>query len=243
MKAQCRIGTSGWVYKHWQGPFYPSGLRQSDWYAYYAKHFETVEVNYSFYRLPSEKSFNRWQEQAPPGFVYALKANRFLTHITRLKDIGEPLETFLSRARLLGTRLGPILWQLPPRFPPDEDRLEALAAALPSDLIHAFEFRDPRWFRPATRRMLERHHLSFCIFDMPNLPCPDWITSKTIYVRFHGCRSVYGGLYGEKELQPWAGRIQQWLATDHDVYAYFNNDAFGFALQDARTLQELLERP
>jgi uncharacterized protein YecE (DUF72 family) len=243
MKAQCRIGTSGWVYKHWQGLFYPSDLRQQDWYSFYAAHFDTVEINYSFYRLPSEKSFNRWQEQAPSGFIYTLKANRFLTHIKRLEDIKEPLQTFLSRTRLLGDRLGPILWQLPPRFPPDEGLLETFAASLPFDLIHAFEFRDPRWFRPATRRILEDHNLSFCIFDIPDLPCPQWVTSKTIYVRFHGFHLVYGGLYGEKELQPWADRIQQWLIAGRDVYVYFNNDAFGFALQDARTLRELMEWP
>jgi uncharacterized protein YecE (DUF72 family) len=240
MKACCYIGTSGWIYAHWQGIFYPSGLPQSHWYDHYAKHFDTVEINYSFYRLPSERTFDRWQTQAREEFIYALKANRFLTHIKRLKDVAEPLERFLSRAQRLGGKLGPILWQLPPRWRADPMRLETFAALLPADLIHVFEFRDPRWFIQPVREILERFELSFCIFDMPDLPCPSWVTSKVVYLRFHGAGQVYAGRYGQEGLWPWADRIRRWLDEGRSVYAYFNNDAFGHAIEDAQTLQTLL---
>lgn len=240
MSTRCRIGTSGWVYRHWRGVFYPPERAQSRWYEHYAQHFDTVEVNYSFYRLPSEGTFDRWRVQAPAGFVYALKANRFLTHVKRLKEAAEPLERFLSRARRLGDTLGPILWQLPPRWQADPARLESFAALLPLDLPHAFEFRDPRWFVQPVREVLARHGLTCCIFDMPDLTCPLWVTGKMVYLRFHGLETVYVGRYGREGLQPWAERIRQWLAEGREVYAYFNNDAFGHAVEDARTLREMI---
>jgi uncharacterized protein YecE (DUF72 family) len=240
MTPRCRIGTSGWVYAHWRGVFYPPDLPQSRWYTYYAGHFDTVEINYSFYRLPSEGVFDRWRKQAPPGFVYAVKANRYLTHVKRLKDAAEPLERFLSRARRLGDGLGPILWQLPPRWRADPDRLEDFADLLPTELTHVFEFRDPRWFVQPVREVLEGHGLSFCIFDMPGLDCPSWVTNGVVYLRFHGSQVVYGGRYGRERLQPWAERVWGWLAEGRAVYAYFNNDAFGYAIEDAQALRGLL---
>jgi uncharacterized protein YecE (DUF72 family) len=242
VNADCRIGTSGWVYHHWQGVFYPADLRQSQWLSYYSEHFDTVEINSSFYRLPSEAAFDHWRDHSPPGFRYAVKANRFLTHIKRLKEINEPLERFLERARRLGDKLGPILWQLPPRWHPDLERLEQFASRLPSDLIHVFEFRDPHWFIPPVGKILEQHKLTFCIFDMPGITCPHWITSRTIYLRFHGSTVVYGGLYGKEGLLPWRDRIHQWMEDGCSIYIYFNNDAFGFAIQDAKMLIDLVAR-
>ncbi len=240
MRTGCRIGTSGWVYAHWRGIFYPTSLPQAGWYGHYARHFDTVEINYSFYRLPSETAFDRWREQAPPDFVYAVKANRYLTHIRRLKDVAEPLERFLSRARRLGDRLGPVLWQLPPQWRADLARIEAFAVLLPADLLHVFEFRDPSWFVQPVKDILGRFGLGFCIFDMPGLPCPAWVTGDVVYLRFHGSEVVYGGRYGREALRPWAGRIRDWLAEGRAVYAYFNNDAFGHAVEDARVLRKLL---
>ncbi len=237
---RCYIGTSGWVYRHWREVFYPPDLPQSRWYAHYARHFDTVEINYSFYRLPSETAFDRWQAQAPPGFIYALKANRYLTHVKRLKNAAEALERFLTRARRLKDALGPILWQLPPKWRVDPARLETFAAGLPLDLIHAFEFRDPRWFVPSVREILVRFGLSFCIFDMPDLPCPSWVTSDVVYLRFHGAGMVYAGRYGQAGLLVWVDRVRQWLVEGRTVYAYFNNDAFGHAVEDARTLRDLV---
>jgi uncharacterized protein YecE (DUF72 family) len=240
MEERLRIGTSGWVYPHWRDVFYPPGLAQSRWYAHYARVFDTVEINYAFYRLPSEAAFDHWQEQAPEGFVYAVKANRYITHLKRLKDVGEPLARFLTRAQRLGDKLGPILWQLPPRWRANPERLEAFAALLPPELIHAFEFRDPRWFVEPIRDILEQHGLAFCIFDMPGLACPTWVTGDVVYLRFHGSETVYGGRYGREALRPWADRIQAWLHEGRTLYAYFNNDAFGFAVEDARALKQLI---
>jgi len=236
----CHIGTSGWVYNHWQEVFYPPGLPSSRWFEHYSQHFDTVEVNYSFYRLPSENAFDQWREQAPPGFTYTIKANRYITHLKRLKDAAEPVQKFLSRARRLGDGLGAILWQLPPRWKPAPTRLEAFVSLLPDDLTHAFEFRDERWFIKTIRDILRSHNLAFCIFDMPAMQCPKWVTSDIVYLRFHGSGTVYGGRYGHGKLLPWAVRIKNWLTQGLRVYAYFNNDAFGYAIEDARTLKALL---
>jgi uncharacterized protein YecE (DUF72 family) len=240
MTTRCHIGTSGWIYAHWRGVFYPPDLPQARWYEHYARHFETVEINYSFYRLPSEAAFDQWRAQAPAGFVYAIKANRFLTHVKRLKDATEPLERFLSRARRLDDKLGPILWQLPPRWRADPARLESFTTLLPPDCVHVFEFREPSWFVQPVQEVLERFGLGFCIFDMPGLPCPLWVTSQVVYLRFHGAGMLYPGRYGWDGLQPWAEHIQQWLAEGRTIYAYFNNDAFGHAVEDARILREMM---
>jgi uncharacterized protein YecE (DUF72 family) len=218
-------------------------LRQGDWFAHYANHFNTVEINYSFYRLPTEHAFDRWRGQAPPGFVYALKANRFLTHVKRLKDCEAALDQFVERARRLEETLGPILWQLPPNWRPDVARLEAFVRRLPQDLIHAFEFRDERWLVDEVREMLETRGLATCIYDMPGTSCPMWVTAPAVYLRFHGVGVAYGGRYGEEHLLPWAVKIRTWLDEGRRVFAYFNNDAFGFALEDAMILARLVEDP
>ncbi len=237
---RCWIGTSGWIYPHWRGVFYPDALPQSQWFSHYAAHFDTVEINNTFYRLPSETAFDRWREQAPAGFRYAIKANRYLTHIRRLKDCVEPLTRFLERARRLGDRLGPILYQLPPGWGADPDRLAAFAALLPRDLLHVFEFRDPRWFVEPVRATLERYHLSFCLFDMPGLSPPLWVTGPIVYIRFHGSTALYAGRYSWEELALWAERIRGFLQAGHEVYVYFNNDAFGHAVINTMELREML---
>ncbi|MBC7222951.1 MAG: DUF72 domain-containing protein [Anaerolineae bacterium] len=238
--ATFRVGTSGWVYPHWRGVFYPPDLPQERWFAHYARHFDTVEINYSFYRLPPAEQFARWREQAPPGFLYAVKANRYLTHRKRLKDAEAPLARFLERARHLEGALGPILYQLPPRWQANPERLEAFARLLPGDLLHAFEFRDPRWFSEPVRQVLERHRLALCIFHAPEWPCPLWVTGPAVYLRFHGAGVLYGGRYRRDDLQVWAERIRAWLDEGHDVYAYFNNDALGHAVANAAELREMV---
>jgi len=238
--SDCLIGTSGWVYPHWRGVFYPEDLPQARWFEHYARHFPTVEINYSFYRLPTEGSFDRWREQSPAGFVYAVKANRYLTHIKRLKDCQEPLERFLSRARRLGDKLGPILYQLPPRWKANPERLEEFAHLLPKDLIHVFEFRDERWFIEPVFQILQAHGLAFCIFDMPGLECPLRVTSDVVYIRFHGAGWLYAGRYSREMLATWAQRIAHFLSEGRRVYAYFNNDAFGHAVVNARELAGMI---
>lgn len=234
-----RVGTSGWAYRDWQGTFYPPGLHQSAWFAHYAGVFDTVEVNYTFYHLPSQTTVERWRSQAPEGFIYALKGSQQITHRLRLSDVDEPLDRFLTRAGSLGDRLGPILWQLPPRWSADAARLEAFAAKLPRDLVHAFEFRDPSWLTTEIRRILEERGLTFCIFDMPGRTCPKWVTADVIYLRFHGHGQRYAGRYGREALEPWADQIRRWVKRGHLVYAYFNNTARGHAVEDARELHRL----
>jgi uncharacterized protein YecE (DUF72 family) len=235
------IGTSGWVYPHWRGIFYPEGLPQSEWFGFFAGHFDTVEINNTFYRLPETNTFDDWAEQAPPGFVYAVKANRYLTHMKKLKEAHESLERFLGRVRRLGDALGPILWQLPPHWHANAERLATHAGRLPRDMTHAFEFRDPDWFQASIRRVLEGHTLAFCIYDMVDHDCPEWVTAPSVYLRFHGPAIKYGGRYGREKLAPWADRVKSWESEGREVFAYFNNDLGGFALEDARTLRELAE--
>jgi len=241
MSARCHIGTSGWVYPHWRDAFYPPDLPQSRWFEHYARHFATVEINNTFYRLPKESTFDRWREQAPEGFTYAVKASRYITHIKHLRECAEPVERLLGRARRLGDHLGPVLYQLPPHWGANPERLEEFAALLPQDLIHVFEFRNGRWFIEPVREILEQHGLGFCIFSLPDAECPLWITGQAAYIRFHGANRAYGGRYGREELSSWAQRVRGFLEQGHDTYVYFNNDAFGYALENARELREMVE--
>jgi len=161
------IGTSGWVYPHWRGVFYPPKLTTSRWLPFYAEHFRTVEINNTFYRLPSEKAFRDWRAAVPPGFRFAVKANRFITHMKKLREPAEPLERFLSRARLLSDRLGPILYQLPPRWRCNLPRLRDFLTILPRDLTHVFEFRDPSWMNEDVFAALEEHGAALCVISHP----------------------------------------------------------------------------
>src|SRR3954471_1533546 len=167
-----RIACSGWNYRHWRERFYPKGLPQSRWFAFYAEQFDTVEINNSFYRLPKAETFDAWRAQAPPGFRYAVKANRFLTQAKKLKDCAEPLERFLTPTRRLGETLGPILYQLPPRFRVNPERLRDFIALLPRDLAHVFEFRDKSWLSEEILALLDEAGVSFCAHDMPGLETP-----------------------------------------------------------------------
>ncbi len=167
-----RIGTSGWVYGHWRGRFYPPELPQGAWFAHYARAFDTVEINNSFYRLPAAATFDAWREQAPPGFLYAVKASRFLTHMKKLADPEEPLGRFFERAARLGGTLGPILYQLPPRWRVNLPRFEAFLAALPPGYRHVVEFRDASWLREEVFHLMERRGVAHCLHDMRHLEVP-----------------------------------------------------------------------
>jgi uncharacterized protein YecE (DUF72 family) len=238
---QVHVGTSGWVYPHWRGVFYPPRLRVADWFPFYARHFDTVEVNNTFYRLPTAAAVSAWKEQAPPGFLYAVKASRFLTHRKKLKDAEEPLGTFLGVARPLGERLGPLLYQLPPRWRCDLPRLRHFIGLLPRELTHVFEFRDPSWCNEEVRALLSEAGMGYCIHDMPGFACPDWVTARTAYVRFHGPgEQRYAGRYDRARLRDWAGKIDGYRKAGHDVFVYFNNDAGGHAVTNADELREEL---
>lgn len=234
-----RIGTSGWHYDHWRERFYPPDLPKSRWLEFYARHFGTLEINSSFYHLPTESAFARWRDSSPADFVFAVKVSRFITHIKKLADCEEALQTFLLRAQGLGEKLGPLLYQLPPAMGRDDERLKAFIGLLPDGFRHVFEFRNDSWFVPEIYGILQERNLALCIYDMGSRPSPCEITADFSYIRFHGSASRRG-CYSDAELGRWAERISRMGAQTKAVYVYFNNDAQGFALKNARRLAELL---
>ena len=238
-----RIGCSGWNYAHWRdGVFYPPRLPARLWLDYYAQHFDTVEVNSTFYRLPKESAVANWVAQSPSEFLFAVKASRYLTHIKRLLDLGPGLERFYERIRPLvqSPKLGPVLWQLPASFRRDDARLGDALPKLPRGR-HCFEFRDASWFVPDVMELLRRHDVALVIGDHPDRPFQTHeLTTDWTFVRFHTGRRGRGGNYSDSELDEWAARIGDWRRAKIDVYAYFNNDWFGYAPRNALGLKKRL---
>ena len=237
-----RIGCSGWNYAHWRnGVFYPPRLPASRWLDFYAERFDTVEVNSTFYRLPKRDAVARWVEQSPPGFLFAVKSSRYLTHIKRLLDLDQGLRRFLERIEPLveSPKLGPVLWQLPANFHRDDERLARALERLPPGR-HCFEFRHASWFVAETYELLRRHGVALVIGDTPERPFQthEW-TADWTFVRFHGGHRGARGNYSESELREWAERVAGWRGRG-DVFAYFNNDWEGFAPRNALRLKELL---
>jgi uncharacterized protein YecE (DUF72 family) len=237
-----RVGCSGWNYKHWRGPFYPEKLPTKLWFEHYSSVFDTVEINNSFYMLPKAETFDKWREQAPPGFCYAVKANRFLTQAKKLKDCAEPLERMLAPMRHLGDRLGPVLFQLPPRFRVNPQRLEEFIALLPRDLTHVFEFREKSWLTEEVLALLDARGVSFCAHDMAGSATPRWAAGPIAYVRFHGGEGKYWGRYPDERLLGWADWIVEQSRLGRDVWCYFNNDIFAHAIDDALTLRAMISQ-
>jgi uncharacterized protein YecE (DUF72 family) len=233
-----RIGCSGWNYEHWRGRFYPEEAPPKQWFELYAKVFDTVEINNTFYQLPAAQTFKAWREQAPDGFIYAVKANRYLTHMKRLKDAKAPLKRFLDRARLLREHLGPILYQLPPRWRLNLERLESFLDLLPEGLRHVFEFRDQSWMADEVFQLLEERGASFCAHDMPGLDVPRLAVGPIAYVRLHGAKEMYRGGYPEPTLRSWSRWMEQQVRAGKDLYVYFNNDAEAHATRDALRLKQ-----
>jgi uncharacterized protein YecE (DUF72 family) len=237
-----RIGCSGWNYAHWRDDvFYPPRLPASRWLEHYTQFFDTVEVNATFYRLPKRSSVARWVEQTPPDFLFSVKASRYLTHVKRLQDLGPGLERFFACIEpLLGSpKLGPILWQLPPNFRRDDERLAAALERLPPEQRHAFEFRDASWFAPDVYTMLREHRVALVIGDRPEVHAfqSQELTTDFTFVRFHAGTRGARGNYSESDLEEWAQRFEQWPV---DIYAYFNNDWEGFAPKNALWLKRRL---
>jgi uncharacterized protein YecE (DUF72 family) len=237
-----RIGCSGWNYRHWRGRFYPRGLPQKHWFAFYAEHFDTVEINNSFYRLPPAETFGKWRDQAPPDFRYAVKANRFLTQAKKLKDCAEPLARMLAPVRALGDRLGPILYQLPPRFRINLERLESFLRLLPNDVTSVFEFRDRSWYVAETYALLDRYGAAFCVHDMTGFASARIAVGPIAYVRFHGAGGKYWGRYADEALLSWTDWLVAQAREGRPVWAYFNNDIDAHAIDDARTLKAMVAR-
>jgi uncharacterized protein YecE (DUF72 family) len=239
---QIRVGTSGWHYSHWVGLFYPETMAPEDYLAFYASRFDTVEINNTFYHLPTEAAVLGWRRSAPPGFIFAVKASRYITHFRKLKDPEEPLANVIGRAQLLEDRLGPILFQLPPRWHFNPDRLASFLAALPPGHRYALEFRDPSWLDEQAYSLMREHGVALCIHDSGGHWWPQVLTASFVYLRFHGPDGRYEGHYRTDELSGWAATFRSWAEEGRDVYAYFNNDWQGHALRDATELREHLSR-
>jgi uncharacterized protein YecE (DUF72 family) len=240
--ARYYIGTSGWHYDDWRGRFYPEKLTKAHWLEFYASHFPTLELNNTFYRLPKDTVFQKWYDASPYGFVFSVKVSRFITHIKRLQDCEDEVNKFMSRATLLKEKLGPILYQLPPGLHRDDERLNAFLTVLPRGLKHVIEFRHESWFNEDVFQILRRYHTGFCVFDMPKLTSPLIATSDFAYIRFHGSGSLYSSCYSDEEIDDWARKITRLAKDMKAFYIYFNNDVQGFALKNAATLTDYLEK-
>jgi uncharacterized protein YecE (DUF72 family) len=235
---RARIGTSGWYYDAWEGPFYPPNLPPTQRLDYYGARLTTAEIDSSFYHLPSAETLERWCARVPPDFVFAVKASRYITHMKKLNDPAESLERLVTRMDLLGERLGPILFQLPPGWHRNTERLAAFLDVLDSRHRCAFELRDPSWIDAATLALLRRHNAAFCIYELDGWRAPEAVTADFVYIRLHGPGAAYKGSYDNTALDHWARAIRAWCADGLDVYCYFDNDEAGYAVQNALALAQ-----
>ena len=240
--AHIHIGTSGWHYGHWVGPFYPEGVKPEDYLAYYAGRFAAVEINNTFYRLPAPEVLAGWRVSTPPAFMFACKASRYITHMKKLKDPEQSIRSFFDAVDVLGAKLGPVLFQLPPRWHVDAARLRTFLAALPGGHRYAFEFRDETWFTPDVYEALADHNAAFCIYDLDRSRSPVKITADFAYVRLHGPDGPYRGQYDGRTLSGWVRRFRRWTGEGRDVYCFFDNDERGYAVDDAHRMLQMVRR-
>lgn len=236
-----QIGTSGWHYDHWKGNFYPDALSRNNYLDFYARQFSTLEINTSFYQMPQEKTLTQWRNGVPDSFLFSMKASRYITHIKKLKDAKQILSPFFKRVELLGDKLGPILFQLPPQWKFNLERLTSFLNALPETYRYAFEFRDSSWFNPKTYEALSQHNAAFGIYQVASRNAPREVTADFAYVRLLGSKAPNQGKYDAGTLKEWANQIASWAAAGKDIYCYFDNDEAGYAVEDAQKLKELVE--
>ena len=242
---RCWIGTSGYSYNHWKGKFYPEKISGPRMLTVYAETFPAVEINYSFYHLPKETTIANWCSRVPERFRFILKAGKPITHQKKLLDVEELLEQFCARARQFGSRLGPILYQLPPSLHFDPVRLESFCRLLPGDLEHTVEFRHNSWFCPETYEILQRFGVCLCAVSAPRITCELRATAPFVYLRMHGTKRWYSYNYTEEELRSWATKIKTMMSKTakgqlHAVYIFFNNDFEAYAPHNALQLIKLL---
>ncbi len=242
--AMIYIGTSGYVYNHWgRGVVYPEDLPQKRWLEFYAKYFRTVELNVTFYRLPAKSAFQGWKRRTPKDFSFAVKGSRFITHLKRLKDVDDSLKVLFDRASCLKEKLSVVLWQLPPKFKINLDRLTEFVRCLKKYKYtrHSFEFREESWFCKEVYEILKDADMSLCLADWPRFEVEVPDTASFVYLRRHGAAGeLYSGSYSETQLREDAKKIKRWQSQGKDVYIYFNNDAHGWAIKNALSLSRML---
>jgi uncharacterized protein YecE (DUF72 family) len=234
------VGTSGWHYRHWYGPFYPEDLPASRMLEFYSRHFDSVELNNTFYRLPTENGMATWRSSTPRGFCFAAKGSRFLSHMKKLKDPEIAIRRFFERVDQLKPKLGPIVFQLPPFWEVNTERLEHFLGALPRWHRCAFELRNPTWHSETVYRILRKHNVAFCIFEIGGLVSECHLTANFTYVRLHGPGGAYEGSYSHPQLERWAARVKNWQEQLDAIYIYFDNDQAAYAVENALALKRLL---
>jgi len=234
------IGTSGWHYQHWKGPFYPEDLPDKKMLEFYSERLQTVEINNSFYQVPDEKTIKQWSRTAGPNFIFSIKASHYITHMKKLKDSRKPLKNFMDKITVLGNSLGPILFQLPPNWGKNVARLQSFLEALPAEQRFAIEFRNEDWFGEDINRLLEKYNVAFCIYDFNSRQSPKEVTADFVYIRLHGPEEKYRGKYDSSALAGWAGAISGWTEKGKDVFCYFDNDQAGYAAENAMQLHEMV---
>ncbi len=235
-----RIGASGWNYKHWKGRFYPEDLPPDKWLEHYMDVFDTVEINNTFYQLPKKDVLKNWRETVPDNFQFSIKASRYITHMKKLNDPEESIKNFFDTIEILKDKIGVILFQLPPRWNFNPDRLSSFLEKLPDGYKYAFEFRDDSWWNENTYDILDHHNAAFCIYDLDGDKSPQPITADCAYIRMHGPGDKYQGKYDEISLSAWASAIKRWLDDGNNyVYCYFNNDDNAYAVENAQQLRSM----
>lgn len=238
-----QIGTSGWTYDGWRGPFYPKDVAKKGWLAWYGTQFCTTEINGSFYRTPSLEAVRAWRKQTPEDFCFAWKASKFITHWKRLSEKSDnSIALMVTRLKILGPKCGPVLFQLPPQFKANRERLASFLTMLPKRYLYAFEFRHESWYDESILALLRDHNVSLCLSDHHDAPSPWSVTASHVYVRGHGPGGRYKDHYPDKTLREWAADIRAWKRRGRDVYVYFDNDQKSAAPKDAARLLALLKR-
>lgn len=235
------IGTSGWLYKHWKGRFYPDNLAEKKYLKYYSEHFLTVEVNSSFYHLLKNESTLNWVKSVPKNFVFAIKASRYITHMKKLKEPEKTTINFFECVKPFGGKIGPILFQLPPNFGYNAERFKSFCEILPKCYKYAFEFRNPSWFNNETYNILRQNNAAFCIYNLGHLQTSKEVTADFAYIRLHGNYGLGSGKYTGEQLEEFARDIRNFREQVKDVFCYFNNDEAGYAIENAAELGQKLE--
>lgn len=239
-KGKIHIGTSGWHYKHWKGNFYPVDIKDHEQLKEYIKTFETVELNNSFYHLPAEETFRQWAAAVTDGFIFSVKASRYITHMKKLKDTLPAVEILLQHADKLKDKLGPVIFQLPPGWKVNAERLSDFLKRLPKGYRYTFEFRNQTWFTEEIYESLRKHNIALCIYELDHYQSPILVTADFVYVRLHGPEGKYQGSYTQEQLDHWAAYCRQWSKEGKDVFIYFDNDQEGYAAFNAKILQMAL---